>query len=367
MRVALVHDWLTGMRGGERVLEVFLRMYPEADLYTLFHLKGRVTPAIEARAPRTTFLQNMPWLKRSYRYYLPFFPLAVEQLPVYPYDLVISLSHCVALGALSGEEGCHIAYCFTPMRYLAGPFEVVIGNSPGRFRRRLMEGCFHYLRLWEMSAARRPDHLVAISHTVQRRLSKRLNISSHLLNPPVSNVFLNAGVSDDREDFYLVVSALVPYKRIDLAVEAFRRNGRRLVIIGDGPCRRELAQAAPPNVEIRGPLPDAEVIRHYQRCRAFVFPGEEDFGLAPLEAQACGTPVIAFNRGGAREVVHPEYGTFFDEPTAEALNEAVERQADQQCDRAALHAFARQFREELFIERWRELVERLSAQTRAVL
>lgn len=351
-RVAIVHDWLTGMRGGERVLEVFLRLYPEADLFALFHLPGSVSPAIESRLKGVSFLQGVPGLARLYRYYLPLFPFAVEQLPTQGYDKVISLSHCAAMGALSGDEAVHLNYLFTPMRYLYGPYEVHFTGKSTGLRRNLMEVFFHRLRRWEVVASQRADGHGTISACVQRRVWKRLRQRAEVIHPPVAPLFLEAGAGGQREDVYLIVSALVPYKRLEIALEAFRQSGRRLRIVGQGPAGESLRQRAPANVEFLGHQPDAEVVRQYQTCRALLFPGHEDFGLTPLEAQACGMPVVAYGGGGVVEACHPAT-TFFDEATPEALNAALDRFEATSPAPEALTAFAATFSEASFAEKWR--------------
>ncbi len=389
MKLALVHDWLTGMRGGEKCLEVLCRAFPDADLYTLLHVPGRTSPAIERMRIRTSFLQHIPGAGRHYRYLLPLMPRAIEGLRL-PGDIdaVVSLSHAVAKGVRPPPGVPHVCYCFTPMRYAwhlreeyfgrelefrfqpgharaAGSWSPIVGRLKRGLRRlaraplaAARDAILNRLRDWDRHASERVTHFVAISRTVARRIEECYGRPSTVIYPPVDTEFYTpAGVA--RQDFYLCVSALSPYKRIDLAIDGCRRLGRRLVIIGEGPERRRLERIAGPEVQMLG-WQSNEVIRdHLQRCRALLFPGVEDYGIVPLEAAACGTPVIARALGGATETVLPcsplEAGTgvFFAEPSGESLATAItslERQprrfdpalARQQAERFATARFERE-------------------------
>jgi len=357
MRVALVHDWLTGMRGGERCLEVFCELYPQADLYTLLHVPGTVSPVIERRRIVTSFVQRLPGAARRYRYYLPLFPSAVERFDLRGYDLVLSSSHCVAKGVLA-PGGPHVCYCFTPMRYVWDMYEEYFGRSAGVLTRGLMPPVAAALRRWDRRTSRRVDHFVAISRLVADRIRRFYGRPAEVIHPPV-DVQRFRLAEDDPEDFYLVVSALAPYKRVDLAVAAATRLGRRLLVVGTGPEEAKLRAQAGRTVEFLGWRNDDEVADLYRRCRALLFPGLEDFGIVPLEAMAAGRPVIAFGAGGALETVvpvdgdEPPTGLFFREQTVDALIEAVrrfEREADR-FDPKALRARAELFDRPRFKER----------------
>jgi glycosyltransferase involved in cell wall biosynthesis len=327
-RVVLVHDWLTGMRGGEKCLEVVCRAWPNACLFTLLHRRGSVSPAIERLGPRTSFLQRLPGVHRYYRYLLPLMPLAARwRLP--PCDLVVSFSHCVAKAAVLPEGVPHVGYCFTPMRYAWHMRTAYFAVGRG-LKARLRDLLLAALRNWDRRTAKRVTHFLAISKTVQHRIAECYGRASEVIYPPVdTDYYCPAPVR--REDYYLAVSAFAPYKRLDLAVAACNRLRRHLVVIGSGQEERRLRALAGPTVHFLGWQPDAVVRDHFRRCRALLFPGEEDFGIVPLEAQACGTAVIAFGRGGATETLIPPGGAreptslWFAEQTVDCLAEALTR------------------------------------------
>ena len=365
MRVALVHDWLTGMRGGEKVLEVLCGLYPEADLFTLFHIKGRLSDAIEGMKTQTSFIQKLPMASRYYRFYLPLFPTAIERFDLKGYDLVVSTSHCVAKGILTVPDSLHISYCFTPMRYIWDMhLEYFGGLRPGS-RKFLIPFLSNYLRIWDVTSSERVDWFIAVSDHVQKRIKKYYRRDSAVIYPPADCDFFSPSENSDQGgDYFLMVTAMAPYKRVDIAIEAFNRSGRRLLIVGEGPGFKSFRKMAKKNIQFLGWQSDEEVRDYYRRCRAFIFPGEEDFGITPVEAQACGKPVIAYGKGGALEsvVAFPREGStgiFFDEPTADSLLKAVdlfEENADrfdrQEIRRNALRFDQRNFRDTIrsFIE-----------------
>ncbi len=325
VRVALVHDWLTGMRGGEKCLEVLCRMWPHAHLYTLIHRRGRLVPAIERLDIRTSFLQNVPGIFDNYRYFLPVMPLAIESFRLCGYDLVVSLSHCVAKSVRVPRGVPHVCYCFTPMRY-AWHMRRAYGLGRVSIQDLILGG----LRRWDRATSGRVTEFVAISRTVERRIRECYGRSSAVIYPPVNVEFYRPGPVP-REDFYLCVSAFAPYKRLDLAIEACNRLRRRLVVIGTGPDSARLEGLAGPTVEFVGWQTDEAIRDHYRRCRALLFPGVEDFGIVPLEAQACGAPVIAYGAGGATETVseaapgRPGTGLLVADQSVESLVDAMAR------------------------------------------
>ncbi len=329
MRVALVHDWLTGMRGGERLLHQLALWFPGAPLYTLVHVPDSTSPAIEALDIHPSPLSYLPAAARHYRKLLPLFPWAIERFRLEECDLVISTSHAVAKGIQVPRGVPHLCYCMTPMRYIWDQIDAYLGHGA---RRRLAAPLIGYLRYWDRrtSTPERVTHFTAISKTVAARIREHYGREAGLVYPPVDVARIPLAEKPP-EDFYLLVGGFVPYKRERLALEAFAKLGRKLVVAGDGPTRAELAQDAPSNVHFLGRVSDAELVSLYQRARALVYPQEEDFGIIALEAQAAGRPVIAFGRGGATETVVPLHacdghlptGIWFDRPDAAALAEAV--------------------------------------------
>ncbi len=329
-RVVLVHDWLTGMRGGEKCLEVLCRRWPRAELFALLHRHGSVSDAIERLQPRASFLNLLPENHRYYRYLLPLMPAAATSWRLPPCDLVVSFSHCVAKAMPQRRSPVpHVCYCFTPMRYAWHMKDSYFGSGRvGGIRARLLERFLGWLREWDRRTAANVSHFVAISETVRQRIAECYGRDSKVIYPPVDTDFYHPAAVP-REDFYLVVSAFAPYKRIDLAIEACNALRRPLLLIGNGQDEARLRALAGPTIHFLGWQPNAVIRDHLRRCRALIFPGEEDFGIVPVEAQACGAPVLAYARGGATEtVVPPERrreptGMWFHEQTVEVLAETL--------------------------------------------
>jgi glycosyltransferase involved in cell wall biosynthesis len=331
-RIAVVHDWLLDFAGSERVLREILDLLPQADLFALLDLPDEeLKNAIPRRAKATSFLQSLPRPRRWLRYYVPLMPLAIEQFDLSGYDIVVSSSHAVAKGVITGPRQLHLSYVHTPMRYawdLQHEYLRAAGLDRG-LRGWAARLALHRLRKWDVRTANGVDVFLANSAHVARRIRKAYRREAEVLYPPVD--VSGFPLRQQKEDFYLTVSRLEPYKRVDLLLEAFgRRPDRRLLVIGDGPQMRRLRSMAAPNVELLGRLPTPEVREHMQRARAFLFAGIEDFGIVMAEAQACGTPVIAFGNGGAAEIVrgesapHPT-GILFGEQTADAVLQAIGR------------------------------------------
>ena len=348
-RVALVHDWLTGMRGGERVLEAICELFPDAARFALLHVRGSVSPAIEARPVRTSFIQHLPGSHRYYRPLLPLFPAAVEQFDLDRFDLIISTSHCVAKSIVKPGRARHLCYCFTPMRYAWDQFPAYFG--PDRVgavaSRRLRRGLAAIAR-WDAATAHRADRYVAISQYVAGRIDRYYNRRASIVYPPVDTSFFQPGPARPRHGC-LIVSALVPYKRVDLAMRACAQAGVPLRIIGGGPDLPRLRSIAGPGVEFVGALTDDEVRREYRGAAAFLLPGAEDFGIAPVEAQACGCPVVALAEGGACETVADgETGILVEEPTPAAFADAIARIHRRPPDGGAARRRALRFSRERF-------------------
>ncbi|MCC6805863.1 MAG: glycosyltransferase [Deltaproteobacteria bacterium] len=370
LKVALVHDWLVTYRGGEKVLEGLCRLFPSAPIHTLLHEKGSQPLSIERHTIIESPLAKIPGARKRHRLLLPLYPWAIEQFDLSAYDLVVSTSHAVAKGVITRADAVHVCYVHTPMRYV---WELTGDYMRGMSRpvRAAVSIVAPLLRLWDESSERRVDHFVANSRTVARRIHKRYRRDAHVIYPPVDvDRFAPAAVTPlDKDAPYLVVSALVPYKRIDLVIDAFKTGSRKLVIIGDGPERERLEREAGPNVRFLGYQTSAQLAEHYRNAQALLFPGEEDFGITPVEAMAAGRPVIAFARGGATESVVPlghvkgegkaPTGVWFDAQTTPALLQAIERfeASREKFLPASISEHARRFHGERFLGEMKSLLE----------
>ena len=323
MRTAIVHYWLLNARGGEKVLEALCRLLPDADLFTLFYEPDHVSPIIRAHRCQTSFLQPF---RKFYRSLLPLMPMALEQFDLRDYDLVVSSESGPAKGVLAPSTARHVCYCHTPMRYLWDLYPAYRNEwTSSPVKRAIMTPLTHYLRMWDYASAARVDHFVANSQNVRRRIARAYRRDSQVIPPPVA---VETFYSKPSEDYYLIVSELVVYKRLDTAVRVFARNGRKLKIVGSGPEFNNLRRAATPNIEFCGRVTDPELRELYARCRAFLMPGEEDFGITAVEALASGKPVIALGRGGALETVpvgEHLAGLLYASPDDDSLRSAIDQ------------------------------------------
>ena len=351
MRVALVHYWLVTWRGGERVLKAIADLFPQADIYSHVVDPKLVAREFPGRQIRTTFVSRLPFARRHYQRYLPLMPLALEQLDLRQYDLVISSESGPAKGVIVAPHATHLCYCHSPMRYVWDRYHDYRAPA-GALTRALMAPLFHYVRTWDQLSAQRVDHYAANSRFVARRIEKYYRRSAEVIYPPVAVDQFDATREDG--DFYLWVGQLVRYKRPELLVEAFNELGMPLVVIGEGEMLAPLRRLAKPNVRILGPQPFDVIRDHYARCRALVFPGIEDFGIVPVEAMASGRPVIAFDYGGAREtVIEGVSGLLFRDQSAAGLIEAVRRfESAPAFDRKVIRAHAEKFSEPAFRARF---------------
>jgi glycosyltransferase involved in cell wall biosynthesis len=348
LNVALAHDWLTGMRGGERVLEWLCRGFPRAPITTLIHDPARISAEINAHPIRTSWLQRVPGITRRYRWFLPLYPAAVAGLPVPEADVLISTSHCVAKSLRVRPGARHLCYCFTPMRYAWLFHDEYLGRNP--LKRALAAPVLAGLRRWDRATAARVDRFVTLSRHVQDRILRFYGREADVVYPPVDVDFFTPGGAEEPDDFDLIVSALVPYKRVDLAVRVYTQLGRRLKIAGTGTDFVALKNIAGPTIEFLGWQGDEQLRELYRRCRLLVFPGEEDFGIVPLEAHACGRPVVAFAKGGALEtLVEGETAVFFREQTEPALAAAVQAAAARRWPREVIRRQAERFAPQHFI------------------
>jgi glycosyltransferase involved in cell wall biosynthesis len=318
MRVAIVHDWLTVYAGAEKALEQILTIFPKADLFSVIdYFPAHLRKHLLGKHSKTTFIQHLPLARKLYRIYLPLMPLAIEQLNVTQYDLVITSSHAVAKGVITAPGQPHICYCYSPLRYAWDLQHHYVGDK----KRWLTRYMLHKLRLWDFRSAQGVDVFMAISQFIAKRIEKCYRRQAEVVYPPVDiDTF---PLQSEKSHFYVTASRLVRYKRVDLIIEAFRSMpGHHLIVIGSGPEEKELRKKAPSNVTFTGYLPSEKMAEYLGKARAFVYAAVEDFGILPLEAQACGTPVIAFGQGGVKETCS-QTAIFFDEQTPEKIREAI--------------------------------------------
>lgn len=365
MRVAIVHYWLIGMRGGERVLEQILHCFPDADIFTHVADPSQLSDVIRARPIKESFVARLPGARRHYQKYLGFMPRALEELDLSGYDLVISSESGPAKGVLAPPTALHLCYCHTPMRYLYDHYPQYKATL-GPVARVYFSHLCHRLRQWDLAAAARVDAFVANSTFTSERIQRVWRRDATVVHPPADLDAFSPG-EGGAGDYYLAVSELVAYKRTDLAIDAFRGLDRRLIVVGDGETRAELEKTAPANVEFRGRVSADELRDLYRGAKALVFPGEEDFGIVPLEAMACGTPVIAFGAGGVRDTVKDQVtGLYFGTQSPEAVHQAIVDFEAMSFDRAAIADHARGFSNAAFRENFvRAVDEALAAQGKA--
>ncbi|HEX2834466.1 MAG TPA: glycosyltransferase [Thermoanaerobaculia bacterium] len=341
-RVAVIHDWLTGMRGGEAILEGILDALPQAEIFTLFHFPGSVSQKIESRTIHTSHLQNVALKASDYRHLLPLFPHAVRRWDFRDYDLIVSSSHCVAKG-IDAKGKPHLCYCHTPMRYIWDRFDDYFPRSRP-LRRAAAVSMAPWLRRWDVKTADEVTHFVANSRFVRDRIRRYYRRDAGVIHPFVDDAFLKAPSTDDRDDYHVIVSALVPYKKIELAIDAAQASNRRLMIIGGGPMLAELRAKSGPNVELLGSVSRDRIIERLARARSLILPGVEDFGITPLEAMALGTPVVALGEGGVLDsVIEGVTGIFFRDAEVDALRRALDDVESRAWDRNAIRARAAEF------------------------
>ncbi len=322
-KVAIIHDWLNGMRGGEKVLEELLDIFPQADVFTLFLEEENISEKIKSHRIIPSSLNRHRLIRKYYRHFLPLFPSAIEEFNLKEYDVVISSSHCVAKGIIPHPTSLHISYIYSPMRYIWDQYYPYFGNMKG-LKKFYVKRNISRLRTWDVTSSSRVDHFVAISRLVQERIWRYYRRTSTVIHPPVHTEIFQLS-SNPRRDYFLTVSALVPYKANDLLVEAFNQTGDRLIIVGKGSEEKKLRKIARENIEFKKDLPQEELIELYRNAIAFVFAGVEDFGIAFVEAQACGTPVVAYRKGGVMDIVSDGTGILFEHQTTGDLIDAVNK------------------------------------------
>ena len=362
MKVAIIHYWLVGMRGGEKVIEALCEMYPQADIFTHVYVPEMVSDRIRQHRIFPTFINSLPRASKMYKTYLPLMPLALEQLDLRGYDLIISSESGPAKGIIAPSEALHVCYCHTPMRYIWNMYHDY-RKSAGLVARLMMPPLTHYLRTWDVTSAARVDSFVANSATVARRIHRYYGADSVVIYPPVDTSAFSIAAPSELGDYYLMAGELVSYKRPDLAVRAFNEMKLKLVVVGGGEMLDEIRRLAGPTVTVLGSQPFDVLKQHYARCRALIFPGEEDFGMVPVEAMASGRPVVAFGRGGATETVATGVsGVFFAEQSVEAISAAVRSLAAIEINPKEIAKHASQFGRDRFFQKMRTHIDGLLAE-----
>jgi glycosyltransferase involved in cell wall biosynthesis len=359
MKVAIIHYWLVGMRGGEKVVEALCEMYPQADIFTHVYAPEMVSEKIRQHKIIPTFINSLPRARQMYKRYLPLMPLALEQLDLRAYDLVISSESGPAKGVIAHPDAVHVCYCHTPMRYIWNMYQDY-RETAGLLTRLMMPPLAHYLRMWDVSSSLRIDRHIANSKAVAARIHRYYRIEADVIYPPVDVDSFAIAPSSELEDYYLMVGELVSYKRPDLAIRAFNEMKLKLVVIGGGEMLKEVRRLAGPTVNVMGPQSFDVLRHHYARCRALIFPGEEDFGMVPVEAMASGRPVLAYARGGALETVVPGLtGAFFSEQTVEAITATVLGFQDENVNSLSIATHARQFGRDQFLRKMSASIDQL--------
>lgn len=363
MKIAIVHDYFTQLGGAEKVAEEMFRLFPQASLHSTVAFEDKMPAGLREAAVRTSWMQMMPGIRRYYRFYFLLYPLAVSSLNLAHYDLVVSSSSGYVKGVTVSRDAMHICYCHTPMRWVWNFDGYSERESMNPAMKLALRALTSALRQWDVGAARQPDHFIANSRTVAERIQKAYGRTAEVIHPPIDVDHFQP--SDQIDDYYMLLSRMVPYKRLDLAVEACTRLRRKLVVVGTGPQRKYLESIAGPSVHFVGRVSDAEAVRLASRCRALLFPGEEDFGMAPLEVAAAGRPTIAYRAGGATEtVLDGSTGLFFDQQSPESLMDAIEKFETEEWSPTDIRKHAEGFSVPVFRARMRRFLERVGVPLR---
>lgn len=355
--IAIVHDWLTNMGGAERLIINFKEIYPNAPIYTSLYNPDKLDNELKNIDVRTSFLQKIRSANKNHQKYFPLMPMAFENFDLNKFDVVLSSSTSCAKGIVTNPNTMHVCYCNSPMRYgWEFYYEYSNDSNMNKIKKKLLKYLMNYMRIWDVVSSNRVDYFIANSENVAKRIWKHYRRESVVIHPAVRCNLFN--ISDVDEEYFFIVSRLVPYKRIDLAVEAFNELGLPLIIVGDGPEREKLEKMANGNIKFLGRQSDEVIKEHYSKCRAFIFPGEEDFGITPLEAQASGRPVIAYGKGGALEtIIENETGIFFEEQTKNSLINAIKTFEGLQFDKELIRKHSLKFDESMFKEKIKRFVE----------
>lgn len=356
MKIALVHDWLLAKRGGEKVLKELSSLFPEAPIYTLIYKKKLADSYFSSRKIITSLCQKFPLITKYYRYLLPIYPILIEQFDLRGYDVIISTHHCVAKGVIVPQETTHFSYCFTPMRYIWDQYWQYFPTKR-LFHFLTKSLIFNYLRIWDVISANRVDKFIAISEFVAKRIKKYYGRTAEIIYPPVDIDFFTP--SNKEGNFYLIVSALVPYKNITIAIEAFNELKMPLKIIGSGPEKKKLMKMAKENIEFLGWVDDDRLKENYQKCKALILPCEEDFGMVAVEVQACGRPAIVYEKSGAMETIIPDKtGLYFKNSSKNDIIQIIKKFEDMKFSKEEVRNNAEKFSRKIFKERILDLINR---------
>jgi len=359
-RVAIIHDWYQEKGGAENVISSLLNVYPDADFFALvdFFNDHHRQEVLKGKKVTYTFIQKLPFAKKIFRHYIFLFPLAIERLDLREYDLIISSSHAVAKGVMTGPEQLHVCINYSPMRYAWDMYFTYREEHALRgIKERFLSYILHKIRIWDVTASNRVDHFIAISRLVQKRIAKYYRRESTIIYPPVNieNYFL----CEEKEEYYFAMSRLVPYKRVKMIVEAFVKNGKTLVVAGTGSQLEEIRQIATDNIKVLGYVDDAKVVELMQKAKAFIFAAYEDFGIVPVEAMACGTPVIAYGAGGIKDtLIEGKSGLFFDMQTITSLNNAIKKFEKMKFDYREISEYASKFSNKRFEKEIRSFIDK---------
>lgn len=364
MKIALVHDYLVQYGGAERVLEALAEIFPDAPIYTLLYDKEKMNGALKGKIVKTSFLQKIPFAKNHHRLFLALMPLAVENLDLSDYDLIISDSSSYAKGIIKPANSLHICYCHTPLRYAWDYTDKYIEESSySRIIKYFLPYIINFVKKWDFKAAQRPDYFIANSYFIADKIKKYYKGEADVIYPPVEIIHISQSTANSKEkDYYLIVSRLMPYKRVDLAIEAFNELGLKLKIVGDGPDKERLEKIAKDNVNFVGTMHDGELAGFYENCKAFIMPQEEDFGIAAVEAQMYGKPVIAFRSGGACEsVIENKTGVFFNKQNKDSLISAIKKFEGLKFNEEEIKSHAQKFGKEEFKKKIKEFINKKMA------
>lgn len=353
-KVAIIHDWLNGMRGGEKVLEEILDLFPEADIFTLFLEEEKISGKIKSHRIFASSLNKFSFIRNHYRHFLPLYPATIEEFNLKEYELIISISHCVAKGVITFPGSFHISYVNSPMRYIWDQYYSYFNNAKG-LKKSFIKRQFNRLRIWDVTSSARVDYFIGNSNFIKERIRKFYHREAGVIHPPVDTNFFQPA-ANPRRSYFLTVSALVPYKGTEILIKAFNETGDNLIVVGRGPQEKKLKKIAKNNIEFKKDIPGEELKRLYQNAIAFVYGGIEDFGIVFVEALACGTPVVAYNKGGVKDIVASGCGILFDHCTETDLIKSIKKLTKSDFKTSFLRENSLKFSKEKFKSKFKKMI-----------